>query len=114
MPQFKPSYIAIPKEVKADPERFGLHQHSWPAAKYPSLDEIESCNQIALQENAEAMLTKKQYERYLAALAIIIGAQRDLGIEGDTHPLAESDSLAEDFHSLQAHNDRKAMRAWIK
>ena len=109
MPQYKPTYICIPRDIKADPERFGLHQNYWPAANYPSLDVVESCNQIALlkEGNVEATLTDEQYERYTKAVAIIIGWQRAFGLEGDTHLLTEGEVL-------QVKNDRRAIKAWLK
>lgn len=70
MPQFTPSYICIPKEIKADPGKFGLQQDFWPPKK-PSLAEVESCNQISLRAMTTAMLTDEQWESYTKAVAII-------------------------------------------
>jgi len=70
MPQFTPTYISIPKEIKENPEKFGLQQDYWPPEK-PSLAEVESCNQISLQANTAAMLTDEQWERYNDAIMII-------------------------------------------
>ncbi len=110
MPQFKPTFICIPKEIKADPEKFGLHQNYWPAADYPSLDEVESCNQIALQENATAMLDDKQWERYTKAVAIILGFQRLL--EQEEH--SASPLQREEAYAKQTKNDIEVMEAKIK
>lgn len=70
MPQFTPIYISIPKEIKKNPEKFGLQQDFWPPEK-PSLAEVESCNQISLQANTTVMLTDEQWKSYTEAVEII-------------------------------------------
>lgn len=109
MKQFTPTFIVIPKEIKADPERFGLHQHYFPATNYPALDEVESCNQIALlrEGNVMATLTDEGWERYTAAVAIIVGWQRAFKLETDTYLLTEGEVL-------QTKNDIKAMEALLR
>lgn len=73
MPQFFPTYISVPKEIKENPEKFGLQQDYWPPEK-PSLAEVESCNQIASQISrvpTSVMLDDEQFERYNKAVKII-------------------------------------------
>jgi len=73
MPQFTPIYISIPKEIKENPEKFGLQQDYWPPDK-PSLAEVESCNQIASQISSvptSVMLDDEQFKRYNDAIMII-------------------------------------------
>jgi len=77
MPQFKPNYISIPKEIEANPEKFGLQKDFWPPKK-PSLAEVESCNQIALQQNTTAALTDEQWESYWEAVKIIKRFEHEL------------------------------------
>ncbi len=72
MPQFIPSYVSIPKEIKKNPEKFGLQQDYWPSEK-PSLSEVESCNQIASTISngppTGVMLDDEQFKRYNDAIA---------------------------------------------
>lgn len=77
MPQFKPTYVNIPEEIKDDPEKFGLQKEYWPPDK-PSLMEVESCNQIALQQNTTAALTDEQWESYWKAVEIIKRFEHEL------------------------------------
>ncbi|MBA7668156.1 hypothetical protein ES703_76262 [subsurface metagenome] len=70
MPQFSPTYISIPKEIKENPEKFGLQQDYWPP-KRPSLAEVENCNRISRMARTTAMLTDEQWKSYTEAVEII-------------------------------------------
>lgn len=70
MPQFTPTYISIPLEIKKNPEKFGLQQDYWPPEK-PCLMQVELCNEISLQANQTIMLDSEQWKNYTGAIAII-------------------------------------------
>lgn len=70
MPQFFPNYVSIPKEIKNNPEKFGLQQDYWPPEK-PCLMQVEWCNNTSLQANTTVMLTDEQWKNYTDAVAII-------------------------------------------
>jgi len=70
MPQFTPIYISIPKEIKENPEKFGLQQDYWPPEK-PCLMQVEMCNETSLRANTTIMLDSEQWKNYTEAVAII-------------------------------------------
>ena len=63
MPQFKPDFIKIPKEIKKNFEKFGLTKRE--------LSEVESCNSIAKAPRMNVMLTDEQWEDYWKAVKVI-------------------------------------------
>ncbi len=77
MPQFKPTYINIPKEIRENPEKFGLQQHYSLSGK-PDLNQVEWLNQIAVKANEDAMLTDEQWENYWEAVKIIKSFEHEL------------------------------------
>ncbi|MBA7700060.1 hypothetical protein ES703_108766 [subsurface metagenome] len=64
MPQFKPDFIKIPKEIKKNPEKFDLTERE--------LSEVEGCNSVAQAPRTNAMLTDEQWEDYWKAVKVII------------------------------------------
>lgn len=114
MPQFKPTFVAIPKEIKTDPERFGLQKDFWPP-KRPSLAEVESCNQIALQENTTAMLTDEQFDRYTKAVNIIEVFKCIVRpLSDDLETSAQRAKANEEADALQTKSDIEIMETKIK
>jgi len=52
MPQFKPDFIKIPKEIRENPGKFSLTEEE--------LFEVEGCNSVAQTPRMNAMLTDEQ------------------------------------------------------
>ena len=73
MPQFNPDYIKIPKEIKEDPEKFGLTKSE--------LYEVECCNSIAKAPRMNSMLTDEQWETYWKAVKTIKRFEHELIFE---------------------------------
>ncbi len=63
MPQFKPDFIKIPKEIIENPSKFGLTERE--------LSEVEGCNSVAQAPRTNAMLTDEQWEDYWKAVKVI-------------------------------------------
>lgn len=63
MPQFHPNFINIPDKIKEDPESFGLTKED--------LRAVNSCNQIALNQNASVILTDEQWQSNLHVIRVI-------------------------------------------
>lgn len=114
MPQFKPTYISIPKEIKEKPEKFGLQQDYWPPDR-PSLAEVESCNQIASQPNTTAMLDDEQFRRYKEAVIIIERFKDDIWpLFDDFETSAQRAKANEEAVAMQTKKDVEIMEAKIK
>jgi len=100
MPQFKPTYVNIPEEIRDDPEKFGLQKEYWPP-KRPSLAEVESCNQIALQQNTTAALTDEQWDSYWKAVEIIKRFEHELMFK----KMVKSEKKGETMEIILTKND---------
>jgi len=70
MPQFTPTYISIPLEIKKNPEKFGLQQ-DYGSSKKPCLWQVEWCNNASLQANMNIILDDEQWKNYTEAVEII-------------------------------------------
>lgn len=75
MPQFKPDFVRIPREIKENPEKFGLTERE--------LSEVENCNSVAEVSKMNAMLTDEQWEDYWKAVKVIKAKEFEIEFEKD-------------------------------